>query len=282
MRKTISYSKPLARQWEIYLKNYTLHQENIEAFYQRMLQKSNIPSLKWQKRQLNIFIWNLWYSDATQELLHLYFVDSSLKEFLENLPLADLEGISKYINENGFIKEYEGVNLKYFPFGIHIPNENKYKAFAFGLTNNESNQMVLSWAVEKGGAWCSELNYKQLIKEDTEDAKDITRIFRLAINTIAYMEAFPECIKEGVPKHISERSKKSYTLEISEKVIESKRHSESGKMSSPHFRKGYYKRLTSDFYKNKKGQIIFVSETMVNGKAKTIYTTENIEGLNKL
>ena len=53
-------------------------------------------------------------------------------------------------------------------------------------------------------------------------------------------------------------------------------------MSSPHFRKGYYKRLTSDFYKNKKGQIIFVSETMVNGKAKTIYTTENIEGLNKL
>lgn len=38
----------------------------------------------------------------------------------------------------------------------------------------------------------------------------------------------------------------------------------------PHFRRGYFKRLSSDFYKNKKGQIIFVHETIVNGVAKTL------------
>ena len=38
----------------------------------------------------------------------------------------------------------------------------------------------------------------------------------------------------------------------------------------PHFRRGYFKRLNSDFYKNKKGQIIFVHETVVNAQAKTL------------
>lgn len=38
----------------------------------------------------------------------------------------------------------------------------------------------------------------------------------------------------------------------------------------PHFRRGYFKRLNSDFYKNKKGQIVFVHETVVNAKAKTL------------
>lgn len=37
-----------------------------------------------------------------------------------------------------------------------------------------------------------------------------------------------------------------------------------GGIVNPHFRRGYFKRLESDFYKNKKGQIIFVHETVVN------------------
>lgn len=283
MAKKIWFSKPLARQWDIYLKNYKHYHENVERFFQRMLQKLNDPSQGWQNNQLNTFVWSLWYSDATKKMLHLYFVDKSLKEFLENVPLADLDGISKYIDENGLITDQGILQLKYFPFGIHIPYENKYKAFAFGLVNNQFNQMVLSWAVENGGAWCSELNYKELLEKDTEEAKEITKIFRLAINTIAYMEAFPECVKEGVPEFVKKPTEdNSITLEIAEKVLEPIQQSKSGKIISPHFRKGYYKRLSSDFYKNKKGQIIFVSETMVNGKAKTVYTTERIKDIDSL
>ena len=97
------------------------------------------------------------------------------------------------------------------------------------------------------------------------------------------MEAFPECVKEGVPEFVKEPTEdNSITLEIAEKVLEPIQQSESGKIVSPHFRKGYYKRLSSDFYKNKKGQIIFVSETMVNGKAKTVYTTERIKDIDSL
>lgn len=282
MAKKIWYSKPLTRQWDLYLKNYKYRKDTVEQFFQRMLNQPN-PFLSWQNGQLNSFIWSLWYSDATKKLLHLYFADKALKEFLENVPLADLEGIGKYINENGLISEQGILQIKYFPFGIHIPYENKYKAFAFGLMNNQSNQIVLSWSVENGGAWCSESNYKELLEKDTEEAKEITKIFRLAINTIAYMEAFPECVKEGVPNFAKEEyTENSLFLEIAEKVLEPVKKSEDGKMVSPHFRKGYYKRLSSDFYKNKKGQIIFVSETMVNGKAKTIYTSEKIKDINSL
>lgn len=283
MSKKIWYSKPLAKQWELYLKNYKCNQDSIEQFFKRMLQTSNNPFNDYKNNQLNSFVWSLWYSDATKKLLHLYFVDKNLKEFLENLPLPDLDGITKYIDENGLISEQGILQLKYFPFGIHIPYENKYKAFAFGLMNNQFNQMVLSWAVENGGAWCSTQNYKELIEENTEEAKEITKIFRFAVNTIAYIRAFPECVKEGVPKHIKDEiMENSFTIELSEKVLETIQNTESGKIVSPHFRKGYFKRLSSDFYKNKRGQIIFVSETMVNGKAKTVYPTEKMEKIKKL
>lgn len=280
MAKKIWYSKPLAHQWEIYTKYYNQNKETNEQFVQRVLLSSstNHP-FSWSKNQLNTFLWSLWYSDATKKFLHLYFTDKSLKEFLENVPLADLEGISKYINENGFITEQDPLNLNFFPFGIHIPYENKYKAFAFGLMNNQDNQMVLTWAVGKGGAWCSAKNYKELLTKDSEEAKEITKIFRLAINTIAYMKAFPECVKDGVPELIKERENgNAITIEIAEKVLEPI-HNKNVKMISPHFRRGYFKRLSSPFYTKKRGQIVFVSETMVNGKAKTIYTTEKIKDL---
>ncbi len=45
----------------------------------------------------------------------------------------------------------------------------------------------------------------------------------------------------------------------------------------PHFRKGHFKMLRSDYYTHKKGQIIYITETMVKGKAKTVSTSTQIE-----
>ncbi len=279
MGKKPWYSKPLATQWDNYLENYKNNKDTIEQFLIRINQQiMNNPFQSWQKQQLKKFTWDLWYTDAINKMLHLYFIDKNLRNFLENIQLADLEGIGKYINENGMIEEQGNLKLRIFPFGLHIPYENKYKGYAFGLMNNEQNQIILYWAIGKGGAWCSEKNYKELLKEDSRNSNEICRIFRLAINTIAYMEAFPECVKEGVPPYIKEEIKeKSFILEIADKIVEPVNNSSSGKVVSPHFRRGYYKRLSSDYYKNKKGQIIFISETMVKGMAKTIYSKEQKE-----
>jgi len=281
MGKKPWYSKPLSMQWDLYLENYRHRKETVEQFFNRKILTNPVQS--WKKQQLKTFIWSLWYSDASKKMLHLYFVDKDLRDFLENVPLADIEGIRKYIYENGLITEQENLELAYFPFGIHIPYENKYKGYAFGLMNNEEKQMVLTWSIGKEAAWCSEKNYKELLKEDSKNAKEITKIFRLAINTIAYMEAFPECIKEGVPEFLKDAdAENSFVLEIAEKVLEPVIKSDNGRMMSPHFRRGHYKRLSSDYYTNKKGQIIFVPETMVNGKAKTVYTTERMNEMDNL
>lgn len=269
MAKKIWFSKPLAKEWDLYSENYGHRKESIDDFFHRMVTPR--PFESWQNVQLKNYLWTLWYSDATKKLLHIYFTDKSLKNFLENTSLTDLDGILKYIDENGFLSEQGILKLKYFPFGIHIPYENKYKAFAFGLMNNQLNQMVLTWAVGDSGGWFSNYNYKQLKDKESDDVKESLKIFRFAINTIAYMEAFPECVKEGVPNFIKEPySGKSLTLGISEKILNPIKEMKSGKTISPHFRKGYFKRFSSDFYKNRQGQIGFVSPTMVNGRAKTV------------
>lgn len=274
MGKKIWYSEPLATQWEIYHKNHK-ENETDEQFFKRAITPSHLQD--WQKNQLGTFLWSLWYSDATKKMLHLYFIDSGLRKFLEEIPLIDLDGIKQYINDNGFFSKQGILELSYFPYCIHVPYENKYKGFAFGLMNDADGHLVLNWAVEKGGAWCSEKNYKELQKVDTDEARYITKIFRYAINTIAYMEAHPECIKDGVPDTILEnRSENSFVVEISEKVIESVENSKNGKKVKSHWRKGHYRRLNSDYFTHKKGQIIFVHETMVNGIAKTVYTSDEI------
>lgn len=269
MAKKIWYSKPLAKEWELYQESFRNRKESLEDFLNRA---KRLNSFSWQDSQLRSFIWDLWYLDAAKKLLHLYFIDKSLKDFLEITPITDLDGIIKYINENGIINQQGILELKYFPFGIHIPYENKYKAFAFGLMNNQLNQIVLSWAVENGGGWLSAENYNKLEDKNTNEAKN----FRFALNTIAYMEAFPECVKEGPPDLVKQpHNENSFTLGIAEKIVEPINEFKSGRTISPHFRQGYFKRLSSDFYKNKKGQMIFVSPTMINGKAKTIEKSKN-------
>jgi hypothetical protein len=103
-------------------------------------------------------------------------------------------------------------------------------------------------------------------------------MFRLALNTIAYMNCFPNCVIEGVPKNLFEKNitktDKTITLHIADKIKDV----ESSPISKiPHFRKGHFRVLQSDYYTNKKGEIIFIAETMVKGKAKTVSMSANTD-----
>lgn len=289
----IWYSQPLSIQWAAYEKNFKKNKESVRQFFQRnnRLILTN-PYLSPQKRQINAFILDLWAADANKQFLHLYFVDKSLRNFLERIKLPDLNGIIEYIKENGFSSNQKAllpngkpVNISsdktdYFHFGIHVPYEKKDRGYAFGLMVIENREAVLVWAIGKDQGWCPLNKYKDLLKDESKDSIEIIRIIQLAINTIAYMNTFPGCVVDGVPKIIKEQSfhkGNSFILEISEKVVESFEESENGKMVSPHFRRGHFRRLTAQRYTKMRGKIIFVRETMVNGKAKTVYTSDDIE-----
>ena len=289
MAKKIWYSQPLAVIWESYNKTCKKQKISPKEFIWEWLtpQILNPFMPDGTPTQTNILIGDLFYADTVKKLLHLYFVDKSLRDFLIDLPIGDLSGLEKFIIENG--EEIEDGCLtslgqtfdlkkktRTLDFGIHVPFENKYKGYAFSfLYKPEENNLVFVWLVEKDAGFISFEEYKKIEKENSDRSKKISSYLRLATNTIAYMNAFPECVIDGVPNNIKEEYSKS--VKLSEKVVESLNDT---KMITPHFRRGYFKRLTSDFYTKKKGQIVFVKETMVNGKAKTVYTADNLEEIN--
>ena len=289
MGKKIWYSKPLSEMWNQYKQFYKVYKSSVEDFFQmknkQILTTSNqLP----EDMQSHASILDLWYLDANKKFTHIYFKNKELRNFLAEMKLSNLEETIEFLYESGesfkYTPSYDGIhplgkseNIQVVSFGIHIPYEKEDKGYAFQLLFNERKELDLIWAVGKNEGWCSAENYKNNLKSSDEHSDFFTYIFRLAINTIAYMKAFPECVTEGVPK--TEFEECGYILEVSEKVLENT-NIDSNKMISPHFRKGYWKLLKSDFYTHKKGQLVFVSETMVNGIAKTVEKSSDKEKLN--
>lgn len=289
MGKKIWYSKPLSEMWNQYKQFYKVYKSSVEDFFQmKNKQILTTPNQLPEDMQSHASILDLWYLDANKKFTHIYFKNKELRNFLAEMKLSNLEETIEFLYKSGesfkYTPSYDGIhslgkseNIQVFSFGIHIPYEKEDKGYAFQLLFNERKELDLIWAVGKNEGWCSAENYKNNLKSSDEHSDFFTYIFRLAINTIAYMKAFPECVTEGVPK--TEFEECGYILEVSEKVLENT-NIDSNKMISPHFRKGYWKLLKSDFYTHKKGQLVFVSETMVNGIAKTVEKSSDKEKLN--
>lgn len=251
MARKIYYGKPLKYFWKnLYgtQKKYTPELTNDQIF---TLLRNNILAAPMQafetpeSRSLIISGLEMWRDDYKGNLMHIFFLDKYLRDFLEKTPLSDLAGIKKYLYENGQTKDVYHIYSKetsesvVYRFALHLPND--ADGYAFSITHS--------------------------------------KMFRLAINTISYMNCFPECVADGVPKDLLfERnetiSPRNITFQSSEKIKET----ENLPLSKiPHFRKGHFRLLQSDYFANKKGQIVFVAETMVKGKAKTVSLSQEIE-----
>ena len=105
-------------------------------------------------------------------------------------------------------------------------------------------------------------NKKSIVYTDEE----INQTAHFAINLITYISCLPDCFTDGAPHGI--KAENNHRLATSEKVVDAME--SVGEVVNPHFRRGYFKRLESYFYKNKKGQIIFVQETVVNVQSKVL------------
>ncbi|WP_431608775.1 hypothetical protein [Chryseobacterium sp. 'Rf worker isolate 10'] len=238
-----------------------------------------------KKRDLLITGLELWSQDSKGELLHIFFLEKYLQDFLESTNLSDLDGIRKYLYDNGEKKQITYTKVKgssncvYYSFGLHIPNEKNGYAFALSLFDNDTLELYFSHG--KNNGVLSDIFYTNLSKKQDLQSNTLCRMFRLAINTIAYMKCFPECITEGVPKisfpRGENRSDNNVIFKMSDKIYYEINYQIS---KIPHFRKGYFRLLISDYYTHKKGQLIYISETMVKGKAKTMSTSDKIKNSN--
>ncbi len=197
-------------------------------------------------------------------------------DFLQNdVELKELSNIKQYLAANGnHLKEQDlldpskAYDFVRYDIALHVPNVEEGYAFSFCLLFD--NTVELFFVDDEGVGRINESDYNIAKNRGDEEALSIERDFRLAVNLLAYMECFPECVRDGVPYMNNEtvyHSKgRNIRLSISENVLDN---GQKG-IKRPHMRKGYFKCLTSSFYKNKRGQIIFVRETMVKGKSKTV------------
>jgi len=213
----------------------------------------------------------LFVRDIRHELVHIYMSDAHLQNFLKQAEVKDLSGIKKYIADNGnqvlvndddrLTSISEGSNLA---FCLHIPDERQGYVFCYSLYENDELRIFVNHGLEQFHISSIDFeNKKSIVYTDSE----IYDIAHFAVNIITYISCFPECFTDGAPHGI--KTENNHRLATSEKVVDIME-SEGG-VVNPHFRRGYFKRLESNFYKNKKGQIIFVHETVVNVVAKTLY-----------
>jgi hypothetical protein len=286
--KKIGYSTPLRFYWDELYKNQKkiaplLSDELIFFFLrQKILDSPLLPNESVESRDLIITGLELWREDSKGNLLHIFFLEKYLQNFLENTPLSDLEGIRKYLYDNGdkreiiYTKTKSKVNCVNYSFGLHIPDEKN--GYAFALSLFENNTIELYFSHGKNNGVLSDKFYADLNKKQDIQSITLSKMFRLAVNTIAYMKCFPECIKDGVPKisfpRGEDRSDNNVIFKISNIVCDE---SKTQISKIPHFRKGYFRLLKSDYFTHKKGQLIYITETMVKGKAKTISKADNIE-----
>ena len=115
-----------------------------------------------------------------------------------------------------------------------------------------------------------DMNYTFWAEEFDKKVNGDYWVFNLAMNFLFYLQAFPECIIDGVPNGVK-RNPKAKSISISDKVVSHRENGEHGFVRA-HFRSGYFRHLNSDYFVNCKGQVRFISSTMVKGKdkAKTI------------
>lgn len=288
MAKKVYYSKPLKYFWQhLYgtQKKLTpdLTTDQIFTLLRHSILNAPITAFETQdSRQVLISGLELWREDSRGELLHIFFLDKQLRDFLEATSLSDLEGIKKFLYQYGESKDvfhlYSKTHSNHvvYRFALHLPFESEGYAFSLSLT--EDGGVELYFSLGENGGFMADRFYGDVTKKVDEISVTQSKMFRLAINTIAYMNCFPDCVVDGVPKNLFQRSEDmsatNFTLQLSEKV---KENVGSQLSKIPHFRKGYFKVLRSDYFVNKKGQIIFVAETMVKGKAKTVSTSPNVD-----
>jgi hypothetical protein len=288
MAKKIWYSTPLKVFWdELYgtQKKLTpeMSEEQIFNILRRnFLSRPYVPGESSETRDLMLSGLELWKEDTKGDFLHIFFLEKQLRDFLEKTPLSDLDSIRRYLYENGinksvvFFETKSQSNYVIYNFGLHIPYETNGYAFSLSLDENETMELYFSHGKNHGRQ--TDKFYTEINKKIDEKSLIFSRMFRLAINTIAYMRCFPECVSEGVPRisydRDENRSERNITFKLSEAVTDS---DDSHRSKIPHFRKGHFKVLKSDYYTHKKGQVIYVTETMVKGKAKTVSTSTQIE-----
>jgi len=257
------------------------YQESFDYYY-----SLNTVEGQWHAWALNIVL----QTALSESIKHFFIENKDLSIFFENtsINLKESElisifndlGLRNYNNKNVDDKFLNDDQIAYKEndenyvgiFFIHTKHKKRSEIVHVSFLEGNDVEYPL-WITVFDGQVSSkfEMSDKFLFELNTENQsngnlrnEDFKRI-KFAINCIIYQHTFPEYIVDGPPHEIIEEN--SNTIKISDQI---RSYIHSSRDVSPHLRRGHFRYLSSDRFKNKKGQTIFVSPSFVKGNAKTV------------
>lgn len=222
-----------------------------------------------------------------------YIKDDSLYEFLLNTDLKTVKIEDEVIYNN--ITEFTNLeetkdDIYVFNFIIHSkklkhsiacqirlyedPDGNKAQGLTFAFDKYTKNWDLYS------DKWSHEDNLKsqKAIISNIENGKNEDystlknyNMLKIALNFLHYIHAFGEFVKEGAPDDaiFFNKNKTNFCIEKNP-VVERITNEFSKHYMSPHLRRGHFRYLDNQYYKNKRGQTVYVKPTFIKGTAKTL------------
>lgn len=205
----------------------------------------------------------------------IFIEDSGLLELMMNSkPLAGFKPPKlDILNELIYIDNYSGMFYKDMSF-----EKIQSKSFIFIIKHKNKNyEDIIIEYIESGLNYndvyfcCMENNIgrtsSQFKKEEVKKIKTKNKLDTFAYNFFLYLYAFPEKIREGVPKDYLFKNEgiqgKRFGLETHPSMID---HSS----PIPHVRRGHFRELRNERFGENIGKVIWINETFVKGNAKTI------------
>lgn len=206
--------------------------------------------------------------EVTNGINRYYVKDESLFDFFKQTDvrkkevdtlIKSLDEIESSISNYDEFEQYLGKRV----WGV-LGQKESYTIVYMKLRNSKHTITVLA----------NNMNYTLCVDDfDPKVNPGDEWVFNLVCNFLFYIQAFPECVIDGVPNGVK-RNPSAKSISISDKIVAHKT-VEHG-FVRPHFRSGYFRHMDSDWYVNCKGQVRFIASTMVKGRAKTVISRGEI------
>lgn len=229
----------------------------------------------------DILILNMYTSNAID---HIFIENEKLYKLLEESPIKEKIQIDTLIEElrlqnqyNKIIGEEDGEeNNQEDLYGMIIHALDSKSAIAVAILDSRNGdsgsiKMYISRSgivVALGTTYHTREDAIEVTAEKVKEDSNIEKAVQTVHNLSMYLKAYNGTVRDGVPEGQPRKyeKKEGRTIGVSEEIKEHLRE------ITPHMRRGYFKKLTSEYFKHKRGQIIYIKATFVRGKAKTVET----------
>lgn len=261
--------KEMYKDYNVFLKQYKNEDKALLAYFGKL---SELTENDYNQRAHARGRSDLFYKDIKGCLLHFYFIDKELKSYLMEMDVPDYKNTVEMVKASSDDDLYPFLSKgeKSLSFCMHFPDDSFGYVVKFTY-EEEMGEMIIQMIHENGEDFFITLSRAKEFP--------VYPIVKLAVNVLFYVNCFPECVLPGLPKGarlINGFTNPKLQVKTSNKIMVHSSNSD-GHVIAPHFRKGHFRYLASDYYVNKKGQTIFIEATFVKGNSKFVETEKSIK-----